>query len=176
MTEVTVNFANSFELNLGRGIPRMRFEPGVQQIDEALADHWYVQANMVGATKAPAIPGMPEFLAEDTARATELQQMLEIANRTAAQLQELRDKASSQGMREINAATRRAQPINESLAERIRRLEDGQPREPLETAPETKVHAVTLPQEAEAAEGAPATETESPAPKPRGRAKAAVQL
>jgi hypothetical protein len=138
MADVFVNFVKAFRLTLGHGSQQhIDFTAGPQKVDESLLSgphSWFIRAHMPGADRMPLQPGSVEFLAQDSMRAAELKQLVDISNKAQAELAELRVRANEQATRDLmtrgrlggpaapNANT--PQPENERIAEIIRRQQD----------------------------------------------------
>jgi hypothetical protein len=156
MATKLVNFARAFTLTLGRGpgetIP---FQAGVQQVDEALLDHWYVQANMVGAKQQPPKIGSKAYADADAAAAAQIENLRQIADTAAQNLADLRAKAKKSDIDEMVARLQPKTPINEVTAAAKRQIQEHEQilkgRGGSETVARTQIQAA-LPDDKEDAE------------------------
>lgn len=84
-----LNVLQSFKLNLADGI--RDFEAGLQEVEDEIAEHWYVKANTetVTAKQAKAIQAASTTQAADTAAETSAQP--DTASSTAANTETVTD-------------------------------------------------------------------------------------
>ncbi|KAA8563212.1 hypothetical protein FX985_03280 [Pseudomonas extremaustralis] len=84
-----LNVLQSFKLNLADGI--RDFEAGLQEVEDEIAEHWYVKANTetVTAKQAKAIQAASTTQAADTAAETSAQ--TDTASSTAANTETVTD-------------------------------------------------------------------------------------